>query len=87
MTSADDKYVSRGRQLMLHDDSDMMRELKKANRNKIGHPFEYADSLFAGIATIKAMTNLSYRCLQGLAGEMLQYAGETAPDNTAIYRS
>ena len=31
------------------------------NRNKVGAPFQYAESLFAALAAVKSMTGLPYR--------------------------
>ena len=42
-----------------------------ANRNKVGAPFQYAESLFAALAVVKSMTGLPYRRLQGMLIETL----------------
>ena len=42
-----------------------------ANRNKVGAPFPYAESLFVALAAVKSVTGLPYRHLQGMLIEAL----------------
>ena len=55
-----------------------------ANRNKVGAPFQYAESLFAALAAVKSMTGLPYRHLQGMLIETL--GDWDTPCYTTIYR-
>ena len=59
------KYVKRGQALIIRDDPQRYEEMAGANRNKVGAPFQYAESLFAALAVVKSMTGLPYRHLQG----------------------
>ena len=54
-----------------------------ANRNKVGAPFQYTESLFAALAVVKSMTGLPYRHLQGMLIETL--GDEDSPRYTIIY--
>ena len=42
-----EKYVKRGQALIVGDDPQRHEEVAAANRNKVGAPFQYAESLFA----------------------------------------
>ena len=55
-----------------------------ANRNKVGAPFQYTESLFAALAVVKSMTGLPYRHLQGMLIETL--GDEDSPCYTTIHR-
>ena len=59
------KYVKRGQALIIRNDPQRYEEVTGANRNKVGAPFQYAESLFAAPAAVKSMTRLPYRHLQG----------------------
>ena len=43
-----EKYVKRGQALIIRDDPQRHEEAMAANRNKVGAPFQYAESLFCG---------------------------------------
>ena len=43
------KYVKRGQALIIRDDPQRYEEMAGANRNKVGAPFQYAESLFAAL--------------------------------------
>ena len=45
------KYVKRGRALIIRDDPQRYEGVTGTNRNKIGAPFRYAESLFAAPIT------------------------------------
>ena len=54
-----EKYVKRGQALIIRDDPQRHEDpLMVANRNKVGAPFQYAESLFAALAAVKSMTGL-----------------------------
>ena len=55
-----------------------------ANRNKVGAPFQYAESLFMALEVVKSMTGLPYRHLQGMLIETL--SDEDSPCYTTIHR-
>ena len=78
------KYVKRGRALIIRDDPQRYEEMAGANRNKVGAPFQYAESLFAALAVVKSMTGLPYRHLQGMLIETL--GDEDSPCYTTIHR-
>ena len=52
------KYVKRGQALIIRNDPQGREEVMVANRNKVGAPFQYAESLFAVLAAVKSMTGL-----------------------------
>ena len=79
-----EKYVKRGQALIIGDDPQRHEEVAAANRNKVGAPFQYAESLFAALAVVKSMTGLPYRHLQGMLIETL--GDWDAPCYTTIYR-
>ena len=78
------KYVKRGQALIIRDDPQRYEEMMTANRNKVGTPFQYAESLFAALAVVKSMTGLPYRHLQGMLIETL--GDGDSPCYTTIYR-
>ena len=57
------KYVKRGQALIIGDDPQRHEEVTAANKNKVGAPFQYAESLFATLAVVKSMTGLPYKHL------------------------
>ena len=70
--------------MIIQDDPQRHEEVAAANRNKVGAPFQYAESLFAALAVVKSMTGLPYRHLQGMLIETLGYWD--APCYATIYR-
>ena len=58
-----EKYVKRGQALVVRDDPQRRMGVRDANRHKVGAPFRYADSLFAALAVIKSIIDLSYNRL------------------------
>ena len=84
VTTDNEKYVKRGQALIIRDDPQRHEEVMVANRNKVGAPFQYAESLFAALAAVKSMTGLPYRHLQGMLIETL--GDWNAPCYTTIYR-
>ena len=50
------KYVRHGQALIIGDDPQRHEEVATANRNKVGVPFQRAESLFAALAVVKSMT-------------------------------
>ena len=55
-----------------------------ASRNKVGAPFQHAESLLAALAAVKSMAGLPYRHLQGMPVETL--GDLDTPCYTTIYR-
>ena len=84
MTTDNEKYVKRGQALIIRDDPQRREEAMAANRNKVGAPFQYAESLFTALAAVKSMTGLPYRHLQGMLVETL--GDWDTPCYTTIYR-
>ena len=78
------KYVKRGQALAIRDDPQRHEEVTGVNRNKVGAPFQYAESLFMALAVVKSMTGLPYRHLQGMLIETL--GDEDSSCYTTIYR-
>ena len=70
-TTDNGKYVKRGQALIIRNDPQGREEVMVANRNKVGAPFQYAESLFAVLAVVKSMTGLPYRYLQRMLIETL----------------
>ena len=58
------KYAKHGQALIVKDDPQRHEEVAAANRNKVGAPFRYAESLFAALAVVKSMAGLSCRHLR-----------------------
>ena len=56
LTTDNKKYVKRDQALIIGDDPQRHEEVAAANRNKVGTPFQYAESLFAVLAVVKSMT-------------------------------
>ena len=80
----DARYVELGKHLVLSESPNKEDELKKANKNKNGHPFVYAESLFQSLAIIRSYCGLSYRILEGVA---IQTIGkENAPSYSQIQK-
>ena len=84
MKTDNEKYIRRGQALIIHDDLKRCIEVKKANRHKVGAPFQYADSFFASLAVVKSMIHIPYRNLMGMILEVLN--DEKVPHYTTIYR-
>ena len=78
------KYVNRGQALIIRDDPQRYEETAGANRNKVGAPFQYAESLFVALAVVKSMTWLSYRHLHGML--IKTFGDGDSPCYTTIYR-
>ena len=77
-------YVKRGQALIIWNDPQRYEEVTGVNRNKVGAPFQYAESLFAALAVAKSMTGMPYRRLQGMLIETL--GDMDSPCYTTIYR-
>ena len=69
--NCDEKYIDRGRELVLSSEENKEAELKKANRRKPGHPFIYTDSFIMSLALVRCVLKMPYRQLQGFAEGML----------------
>jgi len=63
----DARYVALGRMLVLSKSPDYEDELARANKNKNGAPFRYAESLFMSLAAMRSFCGLSFRVLEGAA--------------------
>ena len=74
MKTDNEKYVRRGRALIVHDDSESHVEVKKANHHKVGVPFQYADSFFASLVAVKSMIHIPYRNLMDMVLEVYKDA-------------
>ncbi len=61
MKTDNEKYIRRGQALIIRDDPERCIEVKKANRHKVGAPFQYADSFFASLAAVKSTIRIPYR--------------------------
>ena len=48
-----EKYVKHGQALIIRDDPQRREEVTGTNRNRMGAPFQYAESLFAALAVVK----------------------------------
>ena len=79
-----EKYVKRGQALIIRDDPQRREEVMVANRNKVGAPFQHAESLLAALAAVKSMTGPPYRHLQGMLVETL--GDWDTPCYTTTYR-
>ena len=84
MATDNNKYVERGRTIVVQYDPEWEEELKKANHKKNGAPFRYADALFASIATLRSMFQIPFRQLEGMVSEML--GDEKTPSYPTIYK-
>ena len=83
------KCVKRGQALIIWDKPQRYKEVTGANRNKVGAPFQYAESLFAVLTAVKSMTGMPYRHLQGmLIGDASQAAadGDSPCYTSSIYK-
>ena len=71
VTTDNEKHVRHDQVLIIRDDPQRREGVIATNRNKVGVPFQYAESLFAAMAVVKSMTGLPYRHLQGMLIETL----------------
>ena len=78
------KYVKRGQALIIWDKPQRYKEVTGANRNKVGAPFQYAESLFAVLTAVKSMTGMPYIHQQGMLIETL--GDGDSPCYTTIYK-
>ena len=81
------KYVKRGRALIIRDDPQRYEEMAGANKNKVGAPFQYSESLFAALAVVKSMTGLPYRHLQGSEDAITCSARSTGTQHLGLLHS
>ena len=79
-----EKHVRRGQALIIRDDPQRHEVVMVASRNKVGAPFQHAESLLAALAAVKSMAGLPYRHLQGMPVETL--GDLDTPCYTTIYR-
>ena len=84
MTTNNDKYVERGRMVIINYDPEWEADVIKANCKKNGAPFQYAKALFAAAATLRSMFQIPYRQLEGMISEMI--GDEHSPSYPTIYR-
>lgn len=78
-----EKYINRGRMLVLHFDDKWEAEVKKANRGKVGAPFKYAESLIVKLAFMRMLGKLPFNELVGLAKEMI--GDKNIPCSSALW--
>lgn len=78
------KYVQRGADIIIQYDSQWGEEVKEANYNKVGAPYQFADSFFMMAAAFRAANRSPYRQLSGMVNKMTN--SQYAPDYTTIFR-
>ena len=59
-------------------------ELEEMNRNKVGRPYEYSDSLITAILSMMAFLNISFRAVSGLVSPLLEVIGLNAPSPSRL---
>ncbi len=67
-----EKYVKRGAGLIIEHDPGWEDDVRRANKGKVGAPYQYADMLIMMAAGIRISLRVQYRQLQGMVGKMLR---------------
>ena len=84
------KNCSRDTTAHLMDATDVVNaypaELERMNRNKIGCPFRYTDSMFAWILLLMGYMDLTYGKAAGIALDKLKREGIPAPSISTVHR-
>lgn len=84
------KNCSRDTTAHLMDATDVVNaypaELERMNRNRIGCPFKYTDSMFAWILLLMGYLNLSYGQATGIAMDKLKREGIPEPSISTVHR-
>lgn len=62
------------------------RELGKLNKNKVGSPFDYPDSLIVFLAYLHTLLNIDYRGLKGFLRGLSRLISFNVPDYSTICR-
>lgn len=84
----DRALVRRGRLMIWFDEEFLREHWRPAPTGRRGAPFQYSDSAIQALLTLKAVFDLPYRRVEGLAGSIVQLMGLTLriPDHTLLSR-
>ncbi|MDQ5909874.1 MAG: hypothetical protein QG599_1969 [Pseudomonadota bacterium] len=84
----DRALVRRGRLTIGFDEAFLQDRWRPAPTGKRGAPFQYSDTTIQTLLTLKAVFDLPYRRVEGLAGSIVQLMGVTLsiPDHTLMSR-
>ncbi len=67
-----EKYVKRGANLIMEYDPKWEDDTRRANKGKVGAPYQYADRLIMMAAGIRVALGVLYRQIHGMVGKMLR---------------
>ena len=59
VTTDNEKYVKRGQALIIRDDPQRREEVMAANRNRVGAPFQYAESRVLDLHVVSTTVSLN----------------------------
>jgi len=82
-----ERLVARGEAYISLDFIDLWdKELEKLNKNKVGSPFDYPDSLMIFMAYIHTLLGIDYRGLEGFLRGLSKLVSFSVPDYSTICR-
>ena len=84
----DRALVQRGSLTIWFDEEFLRERWRPAPTGKRGAPFQYSDAAIQALLTLKAVFDLPYRMVEGLAGSIVQLMGValSIPDHTLMSR-
>jgi hypothetical protein len=84
----DRALVQRGRLTIWFDEEFLRERWRPAPTGRRGAPFQYSDSAIQALLTLKAVFDLPYRMVEGLAGSIVRWMGLALPipDHTLLSR-
>jgi hypothetical protein len=84
----DRALVRRGSLTIWFDEAFLQDRWRPAPTGKRGAPFQYSDTAIQALLTLKAVFDLPYRMVEGLAGSIVQWMGValSIPDHTLMSR-
>jgi hypothetical protein len=84
----DRTLVRRGSLTIWFDEAFLQDRWRPAPTGKRGAPFQYSDTAIQALLTLKAVFDLPYRMVEGLAGSIVQWMGValSIPDHTLMSR-
>ena len=66
-----EKYVKRGADLVIAYDPEWEGDVRRANRGKVGAPYQYSETLIMMAAALRSALGVRYRQLEGMVGKMV----------------
>ena len=65
------QYVKRGADMFIEYNPEWKCEVNRANKGKVGAPYQYSETLIMLTAALRVGTGVRYRQLEGIIGKMI----------------